>query len=133
MFKVNEPRMAGDYVTFDFSTRDYTSEGINKNASILEEIREFLNQDADFQKIGQLKKEIIDNELSYFIEQLKWNAEVMNVRDIKGDDEIISKYRITTVNLKSKITKEYKCIIRLFSTKIIMNNHLMNLGFVNQC
>ena len=56
----------------------------------------------------------------------------MAARDTNGEHRIISEYRITTVNLKRKITKDYQCIIRLFSSKIIMNNYLMNLGFVNQ-
>lgn len=132
MFKVNEPRMAGDYVTFDLATRDYTSEGMNSNAATLEELSEFFAHDSDFQNLERSTKKTIEKELSYFIEQLKWNAEVMAARDTNGEDRIISEYRITTVNLKRKITKDYQCIIRLFSSKIIMNNYLMNLGFVNQ-
>ncbi|WP_222121641.1 hypothetical protein, partial [Staphylococcus haemolyticus] len=95
-------------------------------------LTQFFPHHTHFQNLQTTTKQTIQKQLSYFIQHLKSNPQLIPPTHTNPHHTIISQYPITTLNFKPKITKHYQSIIPLFSSKIIINNYLINLPFLNQ-
>ncbi|HCU8763832.1 TPA: hypothetical protein OVG04_002645 [Staphylococcus aureus] len=132
MLKVNESQFGGNYIEVNLAVHDYSNESINNNIEVLNEVLDFVQNDEALQQLRERKRNLILNELEGHIDNLEWNAKAMQTLKTKGENVLIDEYKITSVNLNGKITREYQSIIRLFNAKVEVDNTLMNLGFVNQ-
>ena len=132
MLKVNESQFGGNYIEVNLAVHDNSNESINNNIEVLNEVLDFVQNDEALQQLRERKKNLILNELEGHIENLEWDAKATQTLKARGENALIEDYKITSVNLNGKITREYQSIIRLFNAKVEVDNTLMNLGFVNQ-